>query len=68
MSRCRPALKRLGSEFIKGYCELVDGEKDPRNLLLSFSMIRVILVEFDITTCVDVSRSSCLLVSRFDHV
>lgn len=57
MSRCRPALKRLGKEFVSGYCALVEGEKDPRNLMLSFSMARVILVEFDIMETVTVSRS-----------
>ena len=55
MSRCRPALKRLGKEFVTGYCALVEGEKDPRNLMLSFSMARVILVEFDIKDTVTVS-------------
>ncbi|GAA5866345.1 hypothetical protein JCM8547_000746 [Rhodosporidiobolus lusitaniae] len=48
MSHSRPALKRLGSEFVIGYCELVEGEKDPRNLMISFSLIRVMLLEFDV--------------------
>ncbi|GAA5820973.1 hypothetical protein JCM3770_006154 [Rhodotorula araucariae] len=48
MGRCRSALIRLGREFIGGYCTLVEGEKDPRNLMISFSIIRVILLEFDI--------------------
>ena len=55
MSRSRPALKRLGKEFTKGYCEMAEGEKDPRNLMMSFGIIRVILVEFDLDDCVDVS-------------
>lgn len=55
MSRSRPALKRLGREFISGYCEMVEGEKDPRNLMLSFSIVRVVLLEFEIADNVDVS-------------
>lgn len=54
MSRSRAALKRLGREFIKGYAALAEGEKDPRNLMMSFSIIRVVLVEFDIEGCIDV--------------
>lgn len=55
MSRSRPALKRLGKEFIDGYCALAEGEKDPRNLMLSFSIVRVVLIEFEIADNVDVS-------------
>ncbi len=55
MSRSRPALVRLSKDFIKGYCALVEGEKDPRNLMLSFGIIHIILVEFDLTDCVEVS-------------
>lgn len=34
---------------------MAEGEKDPRNLMMSFGIIRVILVEFDLDDCVDVS-------------
>lgn len=50
-----PALKRMGKDFISGYCQLVTGEKDPRNLRLAFSIERVMLVEFDISENVEVS-------------
>ncbi|GJN90351.1 hypothetical protein Rhopal_003362-T1 [Rhodotorula paludigena] len=53
MTRCRPALQRLGAEFVSGYCALVEGEKDPRNLMISFSIVRVILLEFDIAKNVE---------------
>ncbi|GAA5981336.1 hypothetical protein JCM11641_005289 [Rhodosporidiobolus odoratus] len=53
MSRSRPALKRLGNEFLKGYAELVEGEKDPRNLMISFGLIRVMLLEFEAESCVE---------------
>lgn len=54
MSHSRPALKRLGTEFLAGYCELVEGEKDPRNLMISFSLIRVMLLEFDVLKNIEV--------------
>lgn len=47
------ALKGMGTEFIQNYLKMVDGEKDPRNLLLLFAMDRVILLEFDISTLVE---------------
>lgn len=47
LSRHRSALKSLGPEFVKGYIELVEGEKDPRNLVYIFAMDRVVLIEWD---------------------
>ena len=32
MTRHRRALKRMGGEFVKGYCDTAEGEKDPRNV------------------------------------
>ncbi len=51
------ALKGMGSEFINSYTKMVDGEKDPRNLLLLFSMARVILIEFDVESHIEVGFS-----------
>ncbi|WWD04098.1 hypothetical protein V865_002163 [Kwoniella europaea PYCC6329] len=44
----RNALKAMGASFINSYTKMVDGEKDPRNLMLLFSIDRVILLEFDV--------------------
>ena len=38
----------MGAEFLKGYCALTEGEKDPRNLKLGFAIDLVIMIEFDI--------------------
>lgn len=51
------ALKSMGADFLNSYTKMVDGEKDPRNLMLLFAMDRVILLEFDISQMVEVSRS-----------
>jgi DNA repair/transcription protein MET18/MMS19 len=39
----------MGEESLVGITDLVSGEKDPRNLMLIFSMLRVIMIEWDIT-------------------
>ncbi|TFY54747.1 hypothetical protein EVG20_g9585, partial [Dentipellis fragilis] len=48
-----PALKKMGTEFISGYVNLADGEKDPRNLLVGFAISCVILVEFDVKSKIE---------------
>lgn len=40
-------LKKLGDPFIDGFIELIGGEKDPRNLMIIFSLLKVIIIEFD---------------------
>ncbi|TIA93584.1 hypothetical protein E3P99_00068 [Wallemia hederae] len=47
LHRHRGALKSLGGEFVSGYIHTIQGEKDPRNLMLVFGMNRVVLIEFD---------------------
>jgi DNA repair/transcription protein MET18/MMS19 len=39
----------MGEESLVGITDLVSGEKDPRNLMLIFSTLRVIMIEWDIT-------------------
>ncbi|KAH8111038.1 ARM repeat-containing protein [Phellopilus nigrolimitatus] len=53
MALHRDALKGMGNEFLTGYTSLVDGEKDPRNLMIAFSIDRVICIEFDISRHVE---------------
>ena len=43
----RSSLKGLGEESLVGIIDLVSGEKDPRNLMIIFSILRVIMVEWD---------------------
>ena len=44
----------MGKEFLDGYTELADGEKDPRNLMITFAIDRVLCIEFDISGHVEV--------------
>ncbi|KAI0282989.1 ARM repeat-containing protein [Russula brevipes] len=49
----RDALQSMGDQFLSGYIALVDGEKDPRNLMIAFAIARVLALEFDISTKVE---------------
>ena len=39
----------MSDESLIGIVDLVHGEKDPRNLMLVFSILKVIMVEWDIS-------------------
>ncbi|KAJ3070068.1 hypothetical protein HDU98_006902 [Podochytrium sp. JEL0797] len=43
------AMKYLGDVFISGFLVAMDGEKDPRNILISFSIVQTIVINFDLT-------------------
>jgi DNA repair/transcription protein MET18/MMS19 len=44
----------MGDRFLAGYIALADGEKDPRNLMVAFAIARVLAIEFDISTKLEV--------------
>lgn len=48
MSKHRSAISSLADESLVGIVDLVSGEKDPRNLMMIFSILKVIIVEWDI--------------------
>lgn len=54
MLKHRNALKELGNESIVGITDLVSGEKDPRNLMVIFSILRVVMVEWDVSAHAEV--------------
>ncbi|PYI03874.1 DNA repair/transcription protein [Aspergillus sclerotiicarbonarius CBS 121057] len=45
----RAALHDMGDESLVGIVNLMTGEKDPRNLMLVFSILKVVMVEWDIS-------------------
>ena len=61
MSSHRSALKDLQMEFVVGITDLVSGEKDPRNLMIIFSMLKAVMVEWDVSSYIEVK----LVASRF---
>lgn len=44
----------MGDESLVGIVDLMTGEKDPRNLMLVFSILKVVMVEWDISNHVEV--------------
>ncbi|ETE68003.1 MMS19 nucleotide excision repair protein-like protein, partial [Ophiophagus hannah] len=62
MSNRETELKGLGADFTLGFIQVMDGEKDPRNLLIAFQIVRDITVKgyalgpfaeelFEVTSC-----------------
>ena len=54
MSNHRPAVLSLRNESLLGIVELVSGEKDPRNLMIIFSILKVVMVEWDVVNYAEV--------------
>ncbi|KZT25249.1 ARM repeat-containing protein [Neolentinus lepideus HHB14362 ss-1] len=53
ISKHRDALKNISKHFVPGYISLVNGEKDPRNLILCFAIDRVLLLEFEVKNYIE---------------
>ncbi|KAF4228180.1 hypothetical protein CNMCM6805_002298 [Aspergillus fumigatiaffinis] len=49
MSNHRAALHKMGDTSLVGIIDLMTGEKDPRNLMLVFSILKVVMIEWDIS-------------------
>ena len=54
MFQHRVALNGMGDEFVVGVADLVSGEKDPRNLMIIFSVLKAVMVEWDISSHAEV--------------
>ena len=63
MFRHRDALKEMGNDSLIGITDLVSGEKDPRNLMIIFSILNVVMVEWDISSHTEV-RYMSLTISQ----
>lgn len=48
------ALRDMGDDSLVGIVDLMTGEKDPRNLMLVFSILKVVMVEWDISNHTEV--------------
>ena len=48
------ALHDMGDESLVGIVNLMTGEKDPRNLMLVFSILKVVMVEWDVSNHAEV--------------
>lgn len=47
------ALKSINNEFVYGFTQVLDGEKDPRNLMAAFQIMKTIVDNFDISAHVE---------------
>lgn len=47
------ALRAMNNEFVFGFTQVMDGEKDPRNLMKAFTLVREIVNNFDISNHVE---------------
>lgn len=43
------AIQGIGSDFVAGLLHAIDGEKDPRNLLLVFGIVQTVIAKLDFT-------------------
>ncbi|KAJ5290987.1 hypothetical protein N7478_000238 [Penicillium angulare] len=49
MSNHRAALRDMGDDSLMGTVDLMTGEKDPRNLMVVFSILKVVMIEWEVT-------------------
>ena len=57
-------IQPLGADFVCGFIQMMDGEKDPLNLLLAFQSVRIIAQNLQLGTyvlCVDLSHLTTFL-------
>jgi DNA repair/transcription protein MET18/MMS19 len=59
-------LKGMNDSTLNGFTRLIAGEKDPRNLLVVFSILKIIIENFQIEKSKEVSGSGLVLVSGQD--
>lgn len=53
INRHANALKSINNEFVYGFTQELDGEKDPRNLMSAFQIMTSIVRNFDISAHVE---------------
>ena len=68
MFRHRNALKEIGNESLIGITDLVSGEKDPRNLMIIFSLLKVVITEWDISNHAEACRPPLKLTDFADSL
>lgn len=56
MSNHRVALSDMGDDSLVGIVDLMTGEKDPRNLMVVFSILKVVMIEWDVTNHAEVRK------------
>jgi hypothetical protein len=57
MSTHRAAMRDMGDISLLGVVDIMTGEKDPRNLMIVFSILKVVMVEWDISNHIEVCKT-----------
>lgn len=65
LSKHRAAVKAMGVDFINMIVELSASERDPRNLMLIFSMVEVVLAEWEVEDIEQLQEDLYDLLSRY---
>lgn len=60
MSTHRAAMRDMGDISLLGVVDIMTGEKDPRNLMIVFSILKVVMIEWDISNHTEV----CIIFPR----
>lgn len=47
-------MRDMGDISLLGVVDIMTGEKDPRNLMIVFSILKVVMVEWDISNHIEV--------------
>lgn len=53
INRRAKSLRSINNEFVYGFTQVLDGEKDPRNLMSAFQIMKSIVENFDISAHVE---------------
>ena len=49
-------------DFLPKFISYFDGEKDPRNLMITFSILVVVMTEWDFSSCVQVEYLTLFMI------
>lgn len=65
LNRHRSVIRNMGTDFITIIVDISSSERDPRNLMLIFSMVEVILAEWDPADTAEQAEDLYDLLSRY---
>ena len=68
MLQHRQALREMRDEFVIGVMDLVSGEKDPRNLMIIFSVLKAVMLEWDISDHAEVGHLRDISKKHYAHL
>jgi len=55
-------LKTIEETFVPGFVQAVEGEKDPRNIMIIFKIVKIIFTELNYKPFIEVINNSFILI------